>query len=254
MTEVLPAATSIRMRDLDPRVRRLFLGFAFSALGSGLTMPFLFVYLAEVRGIPTTTVGLSSLDGAARIRPGSGGWVDHRPVRAAAGDGRRTCRRGDLHDVIGYVETAAQGFVVASFIVAGTVGLWPAATAMLTRLVPVEAREKVYGLNFMLLNAGLGVGGVVSSLIIDTDSVASFQRLYLIDGLTYLAYIAVLVTLPRGTGAAVSVDEPGDGEELEQASWRVVLRTGRCCAWWPSRSWPSRSATRRWRPASRRTP
>ena len=95
---------------------------------------------------------------------------------------------------------------------------------MLTRLVPVEAREKVYGLNFMLLNAGLGVGGVVSSLIIDIDSVASFQRLYLIDGLTYLAYIAVLVTLPRGTGAVVSVDEPADGEELEQASWRVVLR------------------------------
>ena len=95
---------------------------------------------------------------------------------------------------------------------------------MLTRLVPVEAREKVYGLNFMLLNAGLGVGGVVSSLIIDTESVASFQRLYLIDGLTYLAYIAVLVTLPRGTGAMVSVDDPADGEELEQASWRVVLR------------------------------
>jgi Major Facilitator Superfamily len=92
--------------------------------------------------------------------------------------------------------------------------------------VPVEAREKVYGLNFMLLNAGLGVGGVVSSLIIDTGSVASFQRLYLIDGLTYLAYIAVLLTLPRGTGAmaSASVDEPAAGAELEQASWGVVLR------------------------------
>ena len=56
MTEAPTAAASIRMRDLDPRVRRLFLGFAFSALGSGLTMPFLFVYLAEVRGIPTVLV------------------------------------------------------------------------------------------------------------------------------------------------------------------------------------------------------
>ena len=36
---------------LDPLVKRLFVGIAFSALGSGLTMPFLYVYLAEVRGI-----------------------------------------------------------------------------------------------------------------------------------------------------------------------------------------------------------
>ena len=43
---------------LDPLVKRLFVGIAFSALGSGLTMPFLYVYLAEVRGIATATVGL----------------------------------------------------------------------------------------------------------------------------------------------------------------------------------------------------
>ena len=43
---------------LDPLVRRLFVGIAFSALGSGLTMPFLYVYLAEVRHISTATVGL----------------------------------------------------------------------------------------------------------------------------------------------------------------------------------------------------
>jgi hypothetical protein len=58
VTDVLNTSASIRVRDLDPRVRRLFLGFAFSALGSGLTMPFLYVYLAEVRGISTATVGL----------------------------------------------------------------------------------------------------------------------------------------------------------------------------------------------------
>ena len=58
MTDVLNTSASIRVRDLDPRVRRLFLGFAFSALGSGLTMPFLYVYLAEVRGISTATVSL----------------------------------------------------------------------------------------------------------------------------------------------------------------------------------------------------
>jgi predicted MFS family arabinose efflux permease len=58
VTGSVPAPATLRLRDLDPRVRRIFLGFGFSALGSGLTMPFLFVYLAEVRGFPTPTVGL----------------------------------------------------------------------------------------------------------------------------------------------------------------------------------------------------
>ena len=40
-----------------PLARRLILGIAFSALGTGLTMPFLYVYLSQARGIPTQTVG-----------------------------------------------------------------------------------------------------------------------------------------------------------------------------------------------------
>lgn len=225
MTEVLIEGDAPRIRDLDRRVIRLFVGFGFSALGSGLTMPFLYVYLAEVRGFETATVGLvfawMGLLGFITA-PIGGTLIDRigpRPVMVTGLVVESVCTV-----MLGYVETVTQGFVIASFIVIGTVGLWPAATAMLTRLVPPAAREKVYGVNFMLLNAGLGVGGVVSALIIDTDSVASFQRLYLIDGLTYLAYIAVLVTLPRGTGAMPTRDEQQGDEEVEEPSWGVVLR------------------------------
>ena len=135
MTDALTAPTAIRVRDLDPRVRRLFLGFAFSALGSGLTMPFLYVYLAEVRGIPTATVGLifawMGLLGFV-LSPVGGSLIDRfgpRPVMVVGLVVEAICTTS-----IGYIETTAQAFVVASLIVAGTVGLWPAATAMLTRL------------------------------------------------------------------------------------------------------------------------
>ena len=227
MTDALLDPVKLRFRDLDPRVHRLFLGFAFSSLGSGLTMPFLYVYLAEVRGIETATVGWvfawMGLLGFA-LAPLGGTLIDRFGPRPVMVVGLAVEALGTTS--IGHVETVPEAFLVASFIVAGTVGLWPAATAMLTRLVPAEAREKVYGINFMLLNAGLGLGGVLSALIIDTTSVASFQRLYLIDGLTYLAYIAVLVTMPRGTGAAPSLDAPGDDTdpEVEQPSWSIVLR------------------------------
>ena len=223
MTGSVPAPATLRLRDLDPRVRRIFLGFGFSALGSGLTMPFLFVYLAEVRGFPTPTVGLifafMGLVGLC-LSPIGGTLIDRfgpRPVMISG-----LVVEASSVVAIGHVEHVWEGFALATVMVAGTIGLWPASTAMLTRLVPNEAREQVYGVNFMLLNAGLGVGGLVSALIVDVTSVRSFQVLYLIDGLSYLVYLAVLISLPRGTGAqpATAEAEP----HLDPPSWRVVLR------------------------------
>ena len=53
MSHTEPTSAVPRIRDLHPHVHRLLVGNAFSALGAGLTMPFLYVYLAHVRGIPT---------------------------------------------------------------------------------------------------------------------------------------------------------------------------------------------------------
>ncbi len=216
----------VRFRDLDPRVRRLFVGFGFSALGSGLTMPFLYVYLAQVRDFPTTQVGFvfawMGLLGFLAA-PAGGTLIDRFGPRPVMASGLLVESLATMS--IGHVETIAQGYVVASVMVLGTVGLWPASTAMLTRLVPVPAREKVYGINFMMLNAGLGLGGLISALIIDLESVRSFQRLYLIDGATYLVHLAVVLSLPRGTGSAPPrQDGREDTESMVQVGWSVVLR------------------------------
>jgi MFS family permease len=220
---VSPQPEALVPPGLDPLVKRLFVGIALSALGSGLTMPFLFVYLAQVRGIPTATVGLvfafmgllgfigSPLGGTLIDRVGP------RPVMIV----------GLVTEAIGVgslalVHNAWHAMAVATFITLGTVGLYPAATAMLTRLVPQERREKVNGFQFMLMNAGLGVGGVVSSFLVRTTDPASFERLYLIDALSYVAYIAVVLSLPRGTGAMTRAE---DREELgPQPGWGTVLR------------------------------
>jgi MFS family permease len=208
---------------LDPLVKRIFVGIAFSALGSGLTMPFLYVYLAEVRGISTATVGLlfawmgllgflgSPLAGTAIDRFGP------RPVMLVG-----LCAEAACVASLAFVETTLHAFVVASFITLGTVGLHPASTAMLTRLVPEPQREKVYGVQFMLLNAGLGIGGVVSAMIIHVDDAASFERLYFLDAASYLVYVAVLLSLPRGTGAFTRA--AADEAQGPTPGWGLVLR------------------------------
>jgi MFS family permease len=214
-----------RIRDLDPRALRILAGFGFSAIGTGLTMPFLYVYLAQVRGFETATVGwLFAWMGLLGFvaTPLGGTLIDRWGPRPVMVGGLTLEGAGLVY--LGYVDTVPKAVATASVLVVGTVALWPASLAMLTRLVPPEARESVYGVNFMLLNAGIGIGGVISAVIIDTDSVESFQRLYVVNGLTYLVYIVVLLTLPRGTGAKPAPDEADGDETGDPPSWSVVLR------------------------------
>jgi MFS family permease len=106
--DVIPGET--RIRDLDPRVRRLFVGFAFSALGSGLTVPFLYVYLAQVRDFPTTQVGFvfawMGLLGFLAA-PVGGTLIDRFGPRPVMVSGLQVESLATMS--IGHVETVAQG-------------------------------------------------------------------------------------------------------------------------------------------------
>ncbi|MGZ4473477.1 MAG: MFS transporter [Nocardioidaceae bacterium] len=208
---------------LDPLVKRLFIGFALSALGSGLTMPLLYVYLSHVRGIPTATVGLlfawMGLLGFLGS-PLGGTLIDRFGPRPVMIMGLTANAVGTAS--LAFVQNSWQALGVATFITMGTVGLYPAGTAMITRLVPEGGREKLYGFQFMLLNAGLGTGGLISSLIVVAHQVGSFQRLYLINSLAYLGYMVIVVSLPRGTGALPPAGEKSD--TVAPAGWRTVLR------------------------------
>ncbi len=214
-------------RGLDPLVKRIFVGVACSALGHGLTLPFLYIYLTSARHLDPSVVGLviayMGLLGFV-LAPIGGNLIDRfgpRPVMIL----------GLVVELIGtyglgFVQNLQHVLIVATVLVTGTIGLWPAATAMMTRLVPEVHRETVYGLQFMVMNAGIGIGGLVSSVLVPNLSVAEFQRLYFIDGTTFLAYLIVVVSLPRGTGR-MPVGRDGataSGPSEAAPGWAVVVR------------------------------
>jgi MFS family permease len=119
------------------------------------------------------------------------------------------------------VRDAGDAFLLASFLAIGTTGLYSATTALMTRLVEEQDRERIYGVQFMLMNGGLGIGGLIGALMIDVSRPVTFERLYLLNAGAYLVYILVLASLPRGTGAAPAdahSDRVGAG-----AGWRTVL-------------------------------
>jgi MFS family permease len=211
---------------MPPRVRRLFLGIAFSALGSGMSMPYLFVYLTQVRHLPTTTVGLLLSWMAVLslgVSPICGTLVDRfgpRPVLIVSLVGEAAGMA-----LVATIHALPSAVAVASFVAVFSFSTHPASTALLARMVPVAGRQRAYGVQFMLMNAGFGVGGLVSSLLVDLTRPVTFERLYLIDAVTYLGYIAVLLTFPRGTGRAPAAGADEDGAEGgRQPGWRVVLR------------------------------
>ena len=69
----------------------------------------------------------------------------------------------------GWVTTWQQAFVVMSVVAVGGAGIWGPTDALLARLVPSPDRSTAFGFQFMLLNIGLGLGGLISATIIDVD-------------------------------------------------------------------------------------
>lgn len=95
---------------------------------------------------------------------------------------------------------------------------------MLSRLVGEDQRERVFGIQFMLLNLGIGVGGLIAGFVVNVHRPLTFSRLYLADALTFVVYSAVLASV-RGHGGPVR-EPDGDGADARtgRGGYAQVLR------------------------------
>ena len=104
---------------------------------------------------------------------------------------------------------------------------WPASQSLVASVDPAELRQRYFGVNFTLLNLGIGIGGVVGGLFVDVGRPLTFQAIYLADARRYLPALLLLLGPLRHVAGRVDVV----ATTTTPAPWA----TSRCCA---ARRWP----------------
>ncbi|MEU8704382.1 MFS transporter [Streptomyces sp. NPDC048565] len=204
-------------------LRRIQLGSALSAFGLGFTVPYLYVYVAQVRDLGAGTAGVVLAVfamAALAVLPFTGRAIDRRgplPVLivAAAAAAVGACALGVANGVTSAVLSAA-------VLGAGTAVMQPALATMLVWCSSAGTRTRAFAMQFFLQNLGLGIGGLVGGQLVDVGRPSSFTLLFLIEAAMFvvLGVVAATVRLPRAPSLAAPV--PADGT-APKAGLRVLL-------------------------------
>ena len=211
------------LRSLDPRLPRevqlLQLGGLANAFGNGVVLPFMLIYLHNVRGISLGTAGLI-LATNAFVSIGAG------PVGGVLVDrlgGRWVLAAALVFLAVGFagyilVDSAWKGFAVASITGIGNGLFWPAQSTLITILSPRDRRHAAFAMQRVVMNLGIGIGALVGGLIATTSRPATFDALFAVNAATFVVYLAVLLLF---------VHEPTTAESRSAArggSYRIVMR------------------------------
>ncbi|CAL9506340.1 hypothetical protein SUDANB15_03522 [Streptomyces sp. enrichment culture] len=207
-------------RAMGAAMRRIHVGNALSAFGLGFTVPYLYVYVAQVRGLGAVTAGLVLAVFAVAaliVLPFAGRAIVRRgplPVLLAA---LVTAAIGALS--LGLASTAATVLLSAATLGAGQAVMQPALATMIVDCSTAGTRSRAFAMQFFLQNLGLGVGGLIGGHLVDTEEAASFTLLFSIEAAMFLLLVVVMATvrMPRAPHLE------GAPAQSARGSWKELL-------------------------------
>jgi MFS family permease len=213
------------MRPLVPELPRkawfVLGGDTLSAIGTGLTLPFLVVYLNRVRGVDLELAGAALATIAFAALPGNpaaGVLIDRLGSRRTLTGGLLLAAAGAA--AMAFVSRPWEAFAAAATLGFGLALVWPAQHSLLAVTVGPQQRSNVFAVRHATMNTGLGIGGLVAALLVDFDSTRSFQALYLLDAASFTAFASVLTIALRGVGGRPKVET----REVGRPTYRAVVR------------------------------
>jgi MFS family permease len=189
------------VRSLNPQLPRpvwlLQVGGLTNAFGNGIVLPFLIIYLHNVRGIPLGLAGLAAaVNSAAAFCSGfvAGSLADRvgpRRVLAAA-----LIVMAVAISLFPLIRNVWEAYALNLLLGSGSGSFWPSQSSMLTGLAPPTARHSAFALQRLTMNLGVALGGLTGGLIARVAHPGSFTVLFLLDAVTFVAYSFVVATLP----------------------------------------------------------
>jgi MFS family permease len=207
------------LRSLDPRLPHdvyvLEVGALVNAFGNGVVLPFLLIYLHNVRGIPFGLAGSAAAVQSAAALASSflGGTLSDRigPKRVLLG---ALVVMTVAFALMPLIRTAGEAFAVYTLWGVGSGSFWPSQSALLAGLTPPARRAPAYALQRLAMNVGVALGGVVAGLIASVARPGTFTVLFAIDCVTFVGYMVVLA----------HVHAPDLHEGHLGGNWRGVFR------------------------------
>jgi MFS family permease len=201
-------------------MRRIHVGNALSAFGLGFTVPYLYVYVAQVRGLGAMTAGfvLAVFAVAALIvLPFAGRAIVRRgplPVLLAA---LVAASLGALS--LGLAGGAAAVLLSAAALGAGQAVMQPALATMIVDCSSADTRSRAFATQFFLQNLGLGIGGLIGGHLVDATRVSSFTLLFSVEAAIFLLLAGVMATV-RMPHSPRMADAPA---RSAKGSWKQLL-------------------------------
>ncbi|MFD8263151.1 MFS transporter [Streptomyces griseoluteus] len=216
------------VREFSPRTRAVLAVNAVNSFGGGLVLPFLWIYLGQVRGLASWVPAATLAVQAATAVVGGLVWgavldrVAPRPVVTLV-----MCVAGAGTALYAGAVSAAAALAAALVYGLGISGVGTVLRFLYAGAATARERGLAFSADYAVFNAMTGLGVLVGGLVAaggPGSSATRFAALYLVDGATFLlAGLAFLVLLPR-VGAAASKSTAQEGESASAAGYREVLR------------------------------
>ena len=100
--------------------------------------------------------------------------------------------------------------------------VWPAFNALIASVVTGELRQRYFGVNFALVNLGIGLGGVIGGFFVDVSQPETFTVIFLADAASMLVPIGLLLGPLRHVHGRA--EQPEEGVDHGPATYLAILR------------------------------
>lgn len=201
-------------------MRRIHVGNALGAFGLGFTVPYLYVYVAQVRDLGATTAGLVLAVFAVAalvVLPLAGRAIVRRGPLPVLLTALVTASVGSLS--LGLASSATTVLLSAAALGAGQAVMQPALATLIVDCSTAENRSRDFATQFFLQNLGLGVGGLIGGHLVDATRAGSFTLLFSIQAAMFLLLVGVMATVrmpraPKVAGVPTGTAAKGSWKQL----------------------------------------